>query len=82
MEFRYDLNTFEPSASSRNDLFFLILLLQMNISTQINQMDSKELNKKKNEDYAKFLEITNRKTAIFRDIIIESECESSNSTFL
>jgi hypothetical protein len=39
-------------------------------------MDAKALNKKKNEDYEKFLRITNRKPAIFRDIIIESECES------
>ena len=37
-------------------------------------MDAKALNKKKNEDYEKFLAITNRKPAIFRDIIIESEC--------
>ncbi len=36
-------------------------------------MDSKYLNKKKNEDYKKFLNVTNRKPAIFRDIIIESE---------
>lgn len=42
---------------------------------QINQMNAKELNKKKNDDYAKFLEISNRKKAIFRDIIIESECK-------
>jgi Zn-dependent peptidase ImmA (M78 family) len=38
-------------------------------------MDAKELNRKKNEDYEKFLSITNRKPAIFRDIIIESECK-------
>lgn len=36
-------------------------------------MDSKQLNRKKNEDYKKFLTVTNRKPAIFRDIIIESE---------
>jgi hypothetical protein len=36
-------------------------------------MDGKALNKKKNADYEKFLSITNRKPAIFRDIIIESE---------
>lgn len=39
-------------------------------------MESKELNKKKNDDYDKFLSITNKKAAIFRDIIIESECKS------
>jgi len=37
-------------------------------------MDSKELNRQKNEDYDHFLSITNKKAAIFRDIIIESEC--------
>lgn len=36
-------------------------------------MDQKQLNKRKNEDYKKFLNVTNRKPAIFRDIIIESE---------
>jgi len=48
--------------------------IQVNISKQVNKIDSKSLNQKKNEDYSKFLEITNRKSAIFRDIIIESEC--------
>lgn len=38
-------------------------------------MDAKTLNRKKNEEYSKFLDVTNRKPAIFRDIIIESECE-------
>lgn len=37
-------------------------------------MDTKELSRQKNEDFDKFLAITNRKPAIFRDIIIESEC--------
>lgn len=41
----------------------------------MNSLDAKALNKKKNEDYDKFLSITNRKPAIFRDIIIENECE-------
>lgn len=49
--------------------------IQIKISKQINDIDSKSLNQKKNEDYSKFLEITNRKSAIFRDIIIESECK-------
>jgi hypothetical protein len=44
-------------------------------------MDSKELNKKKIEDYDKFLNITNRKAAIFRDIIIESECKEMCNPF-
>ncbi|KAJ1401295.1 hypothetical protein B484DRAFT_338977 [Ochromonadaceae sp. CCMP2298] len=47
--------------------------IQKKISHTINSMDAKALNKKKNEDYEKFLSITNRKPAIFRDIIIESE---------
>jgi hypothetical protein len=45
-------------------------------------MDSKALNRKKNEDYEKFLNITNRKPAIFRDIIIESECMFPAHLFL
>lgn len=48
---------------------------QMDISKQVNLIDSRRLNMKNNEDYSKFLEISNRKTAIFRDIIIESECK-------
>lgn len=47
--------------------------IQMNIAKQINEIDSKSLNKLKNEDYNKFLDISNRKACIFRDIIIESE---------
>lgn len=54
------------------------LLLQKKIQTQIDSTESKALNKKKNEDYEKFLSITNRKAAIFRDIIIESECKQIN----
>lgn len=49
-------------------------MLQVNIAEQLNAIESKALNKKKNADYAKFLDVTNRKPAIFRDIIIESEC--------
>ena len=45
-------------------------------------MDPKELNRQKNEDYDKFLNITNRKPAIFRDIIIESECTLIEILFL
>ena len=47
----------------------------MDIAKQIDSMDSKTLNKKKNDDYEKFLDISNRKACIFRDIIIESECK-------
>ena len=47
--------------------------IQMNIAKQLDAISSKDLNKMKNEDYEKFLDISNRKPAIFRDIIIESE---------
>lgn len=47
--------------------------IQKRISKKVNSIDSKELNRRKNDDYDKFIEITNRKPAIFRDIIIESE---------
>ena len=51
----------------------------MDISKQVNALDSKKLNKKKNEDYDKFLNISNKKSAIFRDIIIESQCKNKCS---
>jgi hypothetical protein len=54
-----------------------IFHLQKKIQKQIDSVDSKTLNKKKGEDYDKFLSITNRKAAIFRDIIIESECKKN-----
>ena len=54
----------------------------MDISKQVNLIDSKRLNKKNNEDYSKFLEISNRKTAIFRDIIIESECKLNDLAWM
>ena len=44
-----------------------------NITKRVNSLDAKELNDKRNNDYNKFLDTTNRKDAIFRDIIIESE---------
>lgn len=44
-----------------------------NITERVNGMNAKELNEKRNNDYSKFLDTTNRKSAIFRDIIIESE---------
>ena len=47
--------------------------IMSNITERVNSMDSKQLNEKKNKDYDKFLDTTNRKSAIFRDIIIESE---------
>lgn len=47
--------------------------IQRNIATQVNRISAKDLHLKKNEDYNKFLQITNQKPAIFRDIIIEAE---------
>lgn len=47
--------------------------IQGDITSQVNSIDYKELNRIKNENFQKFLDITNRKPAIFRDIIIESE---------
>jgi len=47
--------------------------IQSKIAEQLSMIHSKDLNKKKNDDYQKFLDISNRKPAIFRDIIIESE---------
>jgi len=47
--------------------------IQENIAAQINAIHPKELHRRKCQDYAKFLDITNKKPSIFRDIIIESE---------
>lgn len=47
--------------------------IQGDITSQVNSIDYKELNRIRNENFQKFLDITNRKPAIFRDIIIESE---------
>lgn len=47
--------------------------IQTDISSQLEAKPYKELNREKNRDYQKFLNITNKKAAIFRDIIIESE---------
>lgn len=47
--------------------------IQDNISQKLNAKDYKTMLKEKNDDYQKFLDITNKKSAIFRDIIIESE---------
>lgn len=47
--------------------------IQDKISSKINAKDYKAMLKEKNDDYQKFLDITNKKSAIFRDIIIESE---------
>ena len=41
--------------------------------TKLNTIKAGDLHQRKLESYEKFLNITNRKPAIFRDIIIESE---------
>jgi len=51
--------------------------IQRSIAKQVSQLSAKELHSRKNEDYNKFLSITNRKPAIFRDIIIEAEVRIS-----
>lgn len=48
-------------------------VIQRKIADSVNKIDSKSLNKSKNNDFDKFLSITNRKPAIFNDIIIESD---------
>lgn len=47
--------------------------IQNRITSRISPLDPKELNEVRNQDYQKYLDITNRKAAIFRDIIIEGE---------
>lgn len=47
--------------------------IQDQVSSKLNSKDYKTMLKEKNNDYQKFLDITNKKSAIFRDIIIESE---------
>jgi hypothetical protein len=47
--------------------------IQSEITAKVNSLDYKEMNKRRNQDYQNFLDITNKKSAIFRDIIIESE---------
>ena len=47
--------------------------IQQKILTKLNTIKAGDLHQRKLESYEKFLNITNRKPAIFRDIIIESE---------
>jgi hypothetical protein len=47
--------------------------IQGGIAEQLATRSGRSLNRQRNADYSKFLDITNRKTAIFRDTIIESE---------
>ena len=47
--------------------------IQEKVLAKVNSISARELHSRKLESYDKFLSITNRKPAIFRDIIIESE---------
>jgi hypothetical protein len=47
--------------------------IQAEILQRLDSKNYKQLHKEKNADYQNFLDITNRKSAIYRDIIIESE---------
>eukprot|EP00611_Tribonema_gayanum_P022975 TRINITY_DN472_c0_g1_i2.p1 TRINITY_DN472_c0_g1~~TRINITY_DN472_c0_g1_i2.p1 ORF type:complete len:393 (-),score=68.00 TRINITY_DN472_c0_g1_i2:51-1229(-) len=47
--------------------------IQAQIRQQIDAMDPKALSKQKQDDYQLFLDEANRKPAIFRDIVVESE---------
>jgi hypothetical protein len=47
--------------------------IQGEILQKLDAKGYKQLNKERNADYQNFLDITNRKSAIYRDIIIESE---------
>jgi len=47
--------------------------IQEEVLAKVNAISARELHARKMESYDKFLAITNRKPAIFRDIIIESE---------
>lgn len=48
-------------------------VIQEKIHKQLSKMDAATINERHRGDLEKFLDITNRKSAIFRDIIIESE---------
>lgn len=47
--------------------------IQENILGQVDQMDEKQIEAKKNALYQEFLDATRRKDGLFRDIIIESD---------
>lgn len=43
------------------------------VTSKVAAMDAKDLTRRKHDAYQKFLDITNKKGGLFRDIIIESE---------
>lgn len=48
--------------------------IQRRIDEALASMDSSEINDRRRREFETFLAITNSKTALFRDIIIESGC--------
>jgi hypothetical protein len=48
------------------------------IVEKVKAMDSKELNRTRVETYQRFLDVSNKKGSLFRDIIIESEYNPLN----
>jgi hypothetical protein len=47
--------------------------IQSRVTEKVESMPTSEITRKRNEEFQKFLNTTNSKGAIFRDIIIESE---------
>lgn len=43
------------------------------VTAKVAAMDARQLTQRKHDAYQKFLDITNKKGGLFRDIIIESE---------
>lgn len=48
------------------------------VLSKVQAMDARELSQSKHETYQRFLDITNKKGGLFRDIIIESEYNPLN----
>ena len=53
--------------------------IQDQINDRLDGMDSSEINRRRRHEFQKFLDTTNAKGAIFRDIIIESEYDPLTS---
>jgi len=53
--------------------------ISQNITNRVNSLDYKKINERKRAEYQQFLDATNKKGAIFRDIIIESEYDPMES---
>jgi len=61
----WDRNVYKPTAAA--------------VLESVNALNYKQLNQRKQDEYQQFLDTTNRKGQIFRDIIIESEYDSLES---